>query len=256
MLRGIARQARSLSILFAAVALVAAACSSSGATAAPATAANPTGAPAATAAQAGDDGVGSANANLSNLTSYKFKMTLAGGDYGDLLAAFGGSSGVFTVTGTVVNKPQVAADMVVGDFHIIEIGGSDYMDMGNTGSFVKTTSSGIADNLSPKKIFAGVMTSSMSNGWSKSGSETKNGVQADHFQASASSTAELASVMGVTDATWSADLWLAKSGGYPVGIAIVAKAKDGSVAYEMSFDLSDVNSSSNSVTVPTNVAGA
>ena len=71
-----------------------------------------------------------------------------------------------------------------------------------------------------------------------------------------SALAELGSVSGVRGATWSADLWISKEGGYPVSIAILATAKDGTIPYQTTFDLSNINEASNKVTAPQNVMGA
>ena len=60
----------------------------------------------------------------------------------------------------------------------------------------------------------------------------------------------------VKGATWSADIWIAKDGGYPVSIAIVATAKDGTIPYETTFDLTNINDAANKVTAPENVMGA
>jgi hypothetical protein len=248
--------------MFALFALAAGACSNSTSTASPA-APTPTGTsgPVATGGNGGSSGIAGAAANLSNISSYKFKMTLAGGSFGSLLSMFGSSSTAdnvpFTVSGTVVTQPSQAADITLGTFHIIEIGGYDYTDMG-TGGFVKLaeTGSGLAQSFSPQTLFSSSIDASTANGYSLIGTETKNGVQANHYQASQATLAEFGSILGVTGATWSADVWIAQTGGYPVSVAIVATAADKSLAYEMSFDLSNINDPSNSVTVPTNVSGA
>jgi hypothetical protein len=80
-------------------------------------------------------------------------------------------------------------------------------------------------------------------------------VQADHYQASASALAYLSSISGV-QATWTSDVWIATDGGYPVSLAVVAKAGDGTIAYEILFDITDVNAASNNVAAPSNVTGA
>jgi hypothetical protein len=259
------KQGRGLLLMIAAATLATAACSSSTGTASPAPSATGVATGPATTSQASSSGGGSvpggAAANLANLTSYKFKMTVAGGDFGQMLSLLGvadatGAAPV-NVTGTVVTKPAKAADIHIASIHIVEIDGYDYMDMG-LGGFVKTqmTDKGWADTISPATMFTSSIDASSSGNFLKVGSENKNGVDADHYQASSGAFDEQASILGITGATWSGDVWIAKDGGYPVSTAVIAKATDNSVVYEMTFDLSNVNDSANSVVAPTNVVGA
>jgi hypothetical protein len=218
--------------------------------------------PTATAASTGDGaaillGAGGA---LASLTSYKFHMTLAGTDSVNQLtdltgnAASSSATGVVTFTGTVITKPGNAAEVTTTGLHVIFVGGFDYMDVGGTGSFAKipADSTSISDPFTPAQVFSTVRV----NGYSNSGSETKNAVECDHYTAGASALAEFGSVSGVKNATWSADLWISKVGGYPVSVAITAKAKDGTTVYETTFDLSNINDAANKVTAPDNVMGA
>lgn len=188
-------------------------------------------------------------------------MTLAGGSFGSLLSALGGtgSGGApFTMTGTITVSPEKAADINLAGLHMIEVGGFDYLDMSGSGTFFKTAASGssLADSFSPETMFSSALDTSSASGCHKVGTETKNGVSADHYQASSSALADYGSSLGVTGATWSADVWIAKDGGYPVSMAIVATASDKSVAYEIKFDLSNVNDPANKITAPTNVTGS
>ena len=73
--------------------------------------------------------------------------------------------------------------------------------------------------------------------------------------ATTAALAEYGSTLGVTVATWSADVWIATDGGYPVSMDILATASDNSVAYEIKFDITNVNDPANKVTAPTNVTG-
>ena len=203
-------------------------------------------------------GLTGASSAFSNISSYKFSMTLAGGEFGSMLSAFGsGTSGdtPFTMSGTVTVKPQKAADINMGSFHIVEIGGFDYIDMTGAGTFYKTTASGagLADSLSPATMFSGLVGSSSSSGYGKVGSGSKNGVAADHYQASTEALAAYASTQGVTDATWSSDVWIAQNGGYPVSMSIIAVASDKTIAYEIKFDITNVNDPANKVTAPAKV---
>lgn len=210
--------------------------------------------------QGSGTGISGAADNFASISSYKFSMTLAGGTWGSMLSSLGGAGasggGAMTISGTVVSKPAAASDVTMSGFHIIQIGGFDYLDMG-TGSFIKSasSSSSMADAFSPSKMFSQYVGVSDANGYNKVGSETKNGVDTDHYQASAAALTGYASLAGVANATWTVDVWIAKTGGYPVSLAMVAKASDNSLAYEILFDITNVNDPANSITAPTNVTG-
>ena len=216
--------------------------------------------PAATG-QGGGSGLGDTSAAFANITSFKFSMTLAGGSYGSMLSALGASGTgdvPFTMSGTIVVKPEKAADINMGGFHMIEVGGFDYLDMGGTGAFFKTAAtsgSSLADSFSPETMFSSAVGSSSSGDYQKVGTESKNGVQADHYRATSSAMSAFGSAMGVTAATWTGDIWVSVTGGYPVSMSFIGSAADNSVAFELAFDISNVNDPSNKVTAPTNVSG-
>ena len=200
-----------------------------------------------------------AAAAMTNMTSFNFTMTVAGDSLSDTLATLPGAAnsgnGPFSLHGTFVLKPAEAADVTVtGALHIISIGGSDYQDPGITGVFTKTDATGLVDTLSPIAVYSALNPSP--GGFTDLGTEQKNGVAADHFQAGKSALAELASIAGVDNATWTADVWIADNGGYPVSVAVVAKAADNSIPYEIIFDITKVDDPGNTVTAPTNVTGA
>lgn len=274
------RQGRGLLILTAVAALALSACGGGSQTPAPsATDVNPTASPpAATSSPTGNGSpilAGAADA-LASLTSYKFRMTQAGTDsanrVADLIGNASSSNGSVTFNGTVILKPDKEVEVTTAGLHVISVGGFDYMDVGNAG-FAKiaadspgaspssgaSASSGaslspasISDPFTPAQVYSQIRVS----GYSNVGSETKNDVPSDHYRAGASALAELGSVSGVKGATWSADIWIAKDGGYPISMAIMATAKDGTVPYETTFDLSNINDASNKVTAPQNVMGA
>jgi hypothetical protein len=265
MFRVLGKRGRGLLFVVAALAL-AAACSGSSGTATPTgSAANAATNETAATSQSSSGGSGSgltdAAAKLSNATSYKFKMILSGGDFGQTVALLGAAGvagdGPFTLSGTVVAKPAKAADVQLTGFHVVEVDGYDYIDTG-LGGFVRTpmTDAGWTDSVSPVTMFSSPIITSLADSYQKVGSETKNGVNTDHYQAVSAAFAEQASILGVTGATWSGDVWIATDGGYPVSVAIIAKASDNSVAYQMSFDLTNINDPANSVVPPTNLVGA
>jgi hypothetical protein len=274
MIRVLSKRSRGLLALLAVAAIVASACSNSSSSptssgsVAPSigsggsTADTSSAGPTDQGSQNGGVALGRAAAGLSDLTSYKFSITLAGDPAASILSTVGEVSSTgdapLTYGGTIIVKPDKAADIKVSGLHVIELGGNDYMDMGNTGAFLRTTvqSPSLVDALSPAQMFSSMVSNSTASGYNRVGSETKNGIAADHYQASATALAEYGSIAGISNVTWTADIWVATDGGYAVGIAIVAKAADNSVAYEIVFDISKVNDPGNKVTAPTNIVGA
>jgi hypothetical protein len=260
MFRASQKQARGLLVVLTILIFALAACS--GGSKSPATpgAANATPTLAAGAsAVIGGSGIDSAAANFANLSSYKFSMTWAGQYFGSslsMLSALGGGASAdpnagVTISGTILVKPEKAADVTIGGMRIIELGGTSYIDIG-MGSFMSVPSSGssMADGFAPDKFF----TSSISSGsdFQAAGDENKNGVPTTHFKATDAALANYNTAFDVTGGTWTSDVWIAKDGGYPVGMAIIGQAS-GKVVFQLSFDLTDINSSANAVTKPATV---
>jgi hypothetical protein len=247
------RQRRSPIVLLALVAIILGACSSGATIAAPSNSG---------ATDPPPTGLGAAATAFAKVDSYRFTMTLAGASYSSMLAMLPTSSAVgnapFTMGGTITIKPMIGADITMVGLHIIEIGGHDYMDVGGTGAFDQITITGtrLADRFSPATMFSTTIDPSTVGGYDLVGTGSKNGVPADHYQASSAALATLGAISGIAGATWSADIWIAQSGGYPVSMAIIAEAADKSIAHEVLFDISNVGDPANSVKVPTNVTGA
>jgi hypothetical protein len=172
-------------------------------------------------------------------------------------------------------------------FHVIEVGGFDYFDAQGDGTFTQVqiggdttgptdssvptdsalptdnsaspsagASQGLADQFSPGEIYQATVASSTTSGYAVVGNETKDDVPSVHCTAGSIALEQYGSTLGVTDATWTSDIWIASSGGYPVSVALVAKNKDNTLAYEVLLDLSKVNDPANKVTAPTNIGGA
>ncbi len=266
MFQVVPRNGRGLLILTAVVA-VAAACAGGS----PTQSATETGAPSSAATaqstvavapspspSSGPDLSGAAAA-LGNLTSYKFTMTLAGGPFDDMYSNVGGSpaseTSAFSVKGTVVLQPDKGTDITIGNLHIVEVDSFDYIDLNGSG-FTQTDlqGAGLTDQWTPGSMFTAY--GPPASGFNDIGSEPKNGVVTEHYQAGAMALAEIGSVAGIDNATWTADVWIAQNGGYPVSLSILGKGADNSVAYELQFDLTNVNDAANKVAAPTNVTGA
>ncbi len=104
------------------------------------------------------------------------------------------------------------------------------------------------DNLSPAKMFGSYFDSSMAAGYKASGDEQKNGVATVHYVADASIMADYSDLLGVTGGTWTAEVWIAKSGGYPVSTKI--ECTGGSSEFLLQLDVTNVNDPANSVKAP------
>jgi hypothetical protein len=270
------RHSRGLLILTVAAAVSLSACGGGSATPTPSRAtATPTGPSPATTAQASAPAVadlGGALTALQGVKSFKFTMTETGGSLGDTLSMLPiPESGIpsFTMGGTVILQPAKAGDVTVKDtLHVISVGGFDYADIGLTGAFTKndSTTPSLIDSISPIAVYSSTFGSSFdfAAGFTKKGSETKNGVETDFYQttdAGNAALAELGSVAGLGEATWTGQIWVAKDGGYPVSMTITASSlvtptSDAGVIYARSFDITKVNDAGNKVTAPTNVTGA
>ena len=284
MLRSIQSQSRGLLVMLAVMAFAVGACGPSSGT--PGAGGTPTGGatsqPSATAQPTPLSGpVGGARA-LAGVNSFQFTMTVEGGTLGDTLsqlpAASTGSTS-FALKGTYIYQPARAADVTItGTMRVILVAGADYVDMGLTGQYsmyagpnpdpsasldpsAPPVKPSLVESLSPLAFYSA---QDFTKGWDKIGSETKNGVMADHYAANDAGKAALAqmgAVEGVPDAQWTGDVWIAQTGGCPVSMQITAKATDpaggpATTVYQRSFDITKVDDPANAVTVPENVTGA
>ncbi len=241
--------------LTGALAVIVAACGGAsgspavGATQAPSAAGGATQAAAtqAAASQAAG-GTGNAISALSDLSSYKIKLAIASTGTTSGLGAMGN----ITMEGTVVLKPEKASDISMMGMRIVEVGGKTYVDLGS-GSLTESTDSSqssIADSLSPDKLLGGM--ASYMSGMKAVGDEQKNGIATTHYQADEATLAAASaglSMMGLTGAKWSWDVWVAKQGGYAVGYILKGTGTDGAT-FSISLDVSDVNSPANVVKGP------
>jgi hypothetical protein len=269
MLRFSQHQSRSMLALLTVMAVALGACGGgSGTPTASATQANATTLQPGQTAQAtgGGSGLSGAATALAAITSYKFTMTETGGSLGDTLSMLpvsGTGTPSFKLSGTVVLQPDKAADITVtGTLHVISIGGFDYQDINLTGDFTKndSTTPSVIDSLSPITVFSTAFGSSFdfATDFDKVASESKDGVDTDHYKTNDSGNAALAefgSVGGIAADKWSAEIWVATSGGYPVSVTITGSSGT-AVEFERTFDLTHVDDAANKVTAPTNVTGA
>jgi hypothetical protein len=230
------------------VAVAFGACSSSSSTQAPNNGGNPsqsqpTQAAGAATPAVGAGGVADAVSKLSDIKSFRFTMTMKGGSYGSLL-------GSEPMTGIIISSPEKASDVTMMGMEVIEVGGKTYTNIG-VGGWIQSkdsSASSTADSLSPEKMLGAYVSPDMASGYKSVGDEQKNGVATSHFTADSSAMAEYGSLVGVTGGTWTADVWIAKDGGYPVSVKIGVTG--GSSDFEFSMDITNVNDPANKITAP------
>jgi outer membrane lipoprotein-sorting protein len=243
------RTTRGLVAIGLAVGLVVAACNSS--------APNPlTGGGGNNNGAGGGGGGGSALAsglasNLDQLDSYQFswQFTAAGS------TATSADTGSFGYSGTVVNKPTKAYKINYAGLMIIVIGSQGWTSYDNGATWMTTTDYSSPSSLSDLLPTADYATNfdANANDFKVAGDETKNGVDCVHYTGTQGTGA--AALLGVAG-TFKADLWVAKSGNYPVsgfyGWTYSINGQTGSWGYQ--FDYTHINdAAANTITAPTNV---
>jgi hypothetical protein len=191
--------------------------------------------------------------NFGSVTSYRFTLTMIGVPGSDTLNSLGGPSDTndtaISMSGTVVSKPSPAFDITMGTVHEVQVGGTDYIDVG-TGAFMPSQGSGNLNAFSPAAMYAS-MIEPIAADFTKVGTGKKNGVDADHYQATAAASSRLDSIAGTSGAKWTADVWIAQNGAYPVSMAITGTV-GGKVAFQIKFDVTNVNDPANVVAAPVN----
>jgi hypothetical protein len=200
-----------------------------------------TSAPVATKAGGNEGGLAGAVNAFSSIKSYKFSLTMKGGTYGDLL-------GKDPISGTIVVDPP-AAEMSLMGMQIREVGGKSYVKMGE--SWIESTDSSttsMAQSMSPAKLFGSYLGADLASGYKQSGEEQKNGIATLHYVASADVMGEYGSLLGVTGGNWSAEVWIPKSGGYPVSMKLANTG--GTSDFLFAMDITNVNDSANVIEAP------
>jgi hypothetical protein len=250
------------STLIAAVLSVAAACSSSAATA-PAADGVPGGAssaPHAVATQArsaapadpvlagvsaspADPVLAGVSAALNGLKSYQAKETATGSGYGHV---FGMSD---VVTSTVVNGTSPAVRWVTTDGDIIEAAGKQWLKSGSSWG-PNPYNNPMYDMYGATATFKGVIPSY----FKLVGEEKVGGVDTTHYTSTnPGAVTFLVSMADVSDATGTIDMWIVKSDGYPLKLTAALSGTSsgaGNGKFNFEVDITKVNDSGNAVTVP------
>jgi outer membrane lipoprotein-sorting protein len=246
------RHIRGLVAVGLAIGLIAAACSSStpAINGLPGGNGNPGGNPGAGGTGTLASGLAS---NLDALDSYQFSWQMTGSSS----SATAQDTGSFGISGTVVNKPVQSYKINdLGMIQILVIGTQGWTSMDNGDTWMVTTDysdpASLKDML-PTDLYGSDFDSN-ANQFSVAGEETKNGIDCIHYT-SKTDLGVGGAILGVSG-TFKADLWVAKSGNYPVsgfyGYSASAGGQSGIWGY--SFDVTHVNdASANAITAPTNV---
>jgi len=247
MIRVLVKQGRGLLAVVALLAIAVAACSSGGGP-------NPSGSNPGGGGtdQPGASGGGLASglsANLSTLDSYKFSWSFAGLDSASPSDTGSGVS----ISGTVVNKPTKASMVNVGDAQYITIGTAQWISSDNGATWMASPFSVPIETYLPTADYA-LWFDAFAQSYKQVGSDKKNNVDCIHLQGDLSAMSMLmAQYGGVAD--MHADLWIAKSGNYPVsgsiGFSYATGTSAGTLAY--TFDITNVNDASNKVEKPSNI---
>ena len=200
-------------------------------------------------AQTGASVFGPAADNLDKLASYKFSVLIE--------TTSNGKTSITTMAGTVINSPtkSYALDMSgTTPTSVIMIGSDAWMKVG-TGyqqvtaamaeSFIASMSA-----FRPEKLFAlafGV------NGdkFSRVADEDRNGVPSTHYKGDQSLNSLYSGLFGVT-ASFSSDVWIARTGGFVVAseIRTTGASATASGSYSSTVNITDVNSGANKVERP------
>jgi hypothetical protein len=181
-------------------------------------------------------------AKLNDLTSYKFKFTLKGGTYASSVGPAG-------VAGTVVNKPSFAVHFTYVDLEIIEIHGKNWTKNGSSWDLspypdLPTT----YDSYGPAILLAHYFPESIAAYYTPAGDETVNGVLATRYTADPKILTAMANYWGVKGgATLAADIWIAKSGGYPVRWKVTGTGTDD---FQFLVEITNANDPGNVINVP------
>jgi hypothetical protein len=164
-----------------------------------------------------------------------------------------------TISGTVVNRPVKALSINTHPSQFIVVGDQAWQSTNGITWTAGDPTDTILTDLLPGHDYP-TWFDAKATYFHAVGDETKNGVACIHYQGDKSLQGLYAGVAG-TSVPFVADLWIAKDGEYPVsgtfgfaGAAGAAGAAEGpSVSWGFSFDIVNVNDSSNRVSAPSSV---
>jgi hypothetical protein len=208
----------------------------------------------AAAGRTADPILANALTTLNGLTSYQFKFTLKGGSYAS-------SVGTGGVVGTVVNSPGFAVQFTYVDLQVIEIQGKNWTKNGTSWDLSKYPDLPTTyDSYGPAILLAHYFPASVAAYYTAAGDETVNGIPTTRYTADPKILNSFMAYWGVKAANGAlvqaADIWIAKSGGYPVRWKVTATGgaavpgSGGSADFEFLVDITKANDAGNKIVVP------
>jgi hypothetical protein len=208
-------------------------------------------APSAASARTADPVLANALAQLNALTSYQFKFTLKGGSYAT-------SVGTGGVAGTVVNKPSFAVQFTYVDSTIIEIQGKNWTKNGSAWDLSPYPGNPTTyDSYGPAILLSHCFPASVAAYYTAAGDETVNGVLTTRYTAAPQILSGFFAYWGVKgQSAQAADIWIAKTGGYPVRWQVTATGATvvpgggGSSDFQFLVDVTKANDPGNVIHVP------
>jgi hypothetical protein len=185
--------------------------------------------------------------NLDKLASYQFTETMSGSSFG--AEASSDSSGA-TISGTVINQPVKKLWINYAGAQFIVIGDQEWVSSDGTSWTSTGTDTSAFSSFLPGQLYA-TWFDSFASGYKSAGDDTQNGVACTHYKGDSSISSLYGSLAGV-QGSFTADLWVAKDGGYPVKgvLGYSASAGGQSGAFGYTLDVTHVNDSSNAVAEP------
>lgn len=204
---------------------------------------------------------GTAANALNSLDSYKFDVEISSSSNNTL-----GSEGTTSFTGTVVHKPseQQLFDEVVKDasgnitseLHFLIIGTDAWTKETAAGTYTAVPAAVVAPMTAafaafrPEQLF-GTAFGTLGSDYHLEGTETKNGVNTQHFSGDESIGTFFSALSG-TSGSWQSDVWLAVDGGYLVSSNVGAQAATATSAGSFSIDveITSINDPANVLTPP------
>jgi hypothetical protein len=191
------------------------------------------------------------SANLDKLTSYRFTESNAGMAGGAGATPVG--SGSYEIAGTVVNRPLKSIWIGEAQGQFILIGSQAWASADGITWVASDPGDTILTDLLPGHDYA-LWFDAKASYFRAVGEESKNDIPCVHYKADQSLGSIYADATGAP-AAFKAELWVARSGDFPVSgvysFAAAAGASGGSWGF--SFDITHPGDSTNVVAAPTNV---
>jgi hypothetical protein len=204
---------------------------------------------------------GTASNALDTLDSYKFDVEITSSSNSTF-----GSEGTTSFTGTVVHKPdeeqqldEVVKDAngnVTSELHFLVIGSNAWTKDTASGTYTAVPAAEVTamtaafSAFRPEQLF-GTAFGTLGSDYSLVGTETKNGVNAQHFHGNQDIGTFFSALAGTTG-SWQSDVWLAADGGYLVSsnVAVAAATATQAGSFSIDVEITNINDPANQLTPP------